>query len=331
MKQEEIINDIVNNKELSKSPLLLSWIEASEDNLNAYIAYKNSNALLQNGAEMTNREILKDLKTIKKATQISKTHSFNYTFLKYAAILILGIIGGYIYHLSSFEPTPQIAMNEISVPEGNRSIILLPDGSEIVLVNGSKVTYPSQFNGETREVYLEGEAYLIVSHDEERPFKVNIGDNQIEVLGTEFLVTAYPQDDLVMVDLVSGKVKMNVAQSTDTDHYNSYLMEPSESLILDRTTKNVQQLKMEDDFYKFWKEGQYVFKMETFGSLALKLERIYHHKILFEDETISSSKFTGALHSTSSITETLGVFQKASSILFEYRIEKKEIYIKQIK
>ena len=47
MKQEEIINGIIFNKELSNSPLLISWIQESEENRDVYIAYKNSSALIQ--------------------------------------------------------------------------------------------------------------------------------------------------------------------------------------------------------------------------------------------------------------------------------------------
>ena len=73
MEQEEkIINEIISNKELSQSTLLLSWIQESDENRTAYIAYKNTYALMQTGAEMSEHEILKDLKAFKKATDLNE-------------------------------------------------------------------------------------------------------------------------------------------------------------------------------------------------------------------------------------------------------------------
>lgn len=331
MKQEEIINEIIFNKELRNSPLLLSWILESEENRDVYIRYKNSSALMQSGDGMSERQILKDLEAIKKTIGRSKKSLLTHPFFKYAAILTLIIIGSYIYHLTFIDSKPQISMNEISVPEGSRSYITLPDGSEVILVNGSKVTYPSEFIGEAREIYLEGEAYLTVLQNYKSPFKVHLGDHQIEVLGTEFLVTAYPQDDLIIIDLISGKVKMNVAGSTDNTNYESYLLEPNESLILNKTNRDVRQQKTQDDFHEFWKVGEYMFKKESFSSLAHKLKRIYHVSIIFEDKSLESCEFTGALYSNSTIINTLETFLKASGIPFEYKIENNEVYIKRLK
>ena len=328
MNQEEILNEIISNKELIDSPLLLSWIQESKDNHDAFIAYKNRQALLQTGAEMSEQDILKDLRVVKKAFGKSKSYSLKNTFLKYAVILALVIIGGYAYHLTSINPSPQITMNEISVPKGSRSHILLPDGSEVVLINGSKVVYQSSFNKKMREVYLEGEAYFIIAHDRANPFKVHLGDHEIEVLGTEFLVTAYPQDELLKVDLVTGRVTMNVAKSKHGDFYDSYSLEPCENLVLNTTNRNVQVEKNKDDFYRFWKEGEYRFNKESFGSLAHKLERIYRLPIKFEDQALESCEFTGAFYANSTIVSILDVFQKASSIPFEYKIINKVIYIK---
>ena len=330
MEQEEILNEIISNKELIDSPLLLAWIQESEDNRDAFIAYKNRHALLWTGAEMSEQDILKDLKVVKNATRKSRSHSIKRTFLKYAAILALVVIGGYVYQLTFINSSTQLSMSEVSVPEGSRSRILLNDGSEVILVNGSKVVYQSSVKNKTREVVLEGEAYFIVAHDKSNPFKVYVGEHEVEVLGTEFLVTAYPQDELLQVDLVTGKVKMNVATSTHGDNYDSYLMEPYEKLLLNKSNRNVDVQKNQDDFYKFWKEGEYRFNKESFDSLARKLERIYRLSIKFKDQALESCEFTGAFYANSTIVSILDVFQKASSIDFEYTIENNEVYIKSL-
>lgn len=329
--EEEILNEIILNKELIDSPLLLAWIQESENNRDTFIAYKNRYALLQSGDEMSEQDILKDLKSVRKAARKSKSYSLRNTFLKYAAVLALVFIGGYTYHFISVNLTKQVPMTEISASEGQRNLFLLPDGSEIILVNNSKLIYPTKFSDKVREVYLEGVAYLTVEQDKKKPFIVHVGDHEIEVLGTEFLVTAYPQDDLVQVDLISGKVKVDVAQLNDIDNYDSYLLETKETLKLNKKDGSVAQYTFEDDFYKFWKNGEYVFKKETFASLALKLERVFNVEIQFDDEGVSSSEFTGVIEFHSDLISTLNVFKTASSIPFTYNIKNKFVAINVMK
>lgn len=330
MKTEDIINEVISNKDLKNSPSLMFWIQKSEKNRNEYIAYKNSTALIQNGAEMTDRVIKKDLKAIYKTKGKSNKYFSQQVFFKYAAILALLIIGGYTYHLASVNFAPQVSSNKISVSEGNRSTIILSDGSEIILANGSKITYPSQFINGAREIVLEGEAYISVIPNEKKPFKVHIGNHQIEVLGTEFLVTAYPQDDLVMVDLISGGINLKVSKSNDNSNYDSYSLKPNESFILNKTNRTVQKLKVKDNLHKFWTEGVYSFKKESFASLANSLERIYHISIEFENEVLKHCEFTGAIYSYSTIKTTLDTFKKASGIPFDYKIDDNVIYIKSV-
>lgn len=329
--EERIINEIVSNKELSQSALLMSWIQESDENRAAYIEYKNKYALMQTGAEMTENEVLEELKAFKKATAKPRISIFKNPYFRIAAAFALIVLGSYFYQLTNSDSKPDISMKTISAPEGKRVSIILPDGSEAILINCSKIIYPSEFVGNTREIYLDGEAFLTVAHNKKMPFKVHCGDHKIEVLGTEFFVTAYAKDDLLIVDLVSGKVKLDVAKSSIFNKYDSYILEPFESLELNKTTGKVRQQKIQDDFYKFWKDGEYVFKRETFKDLALKLERIYHLPIVFEDRTIGSCEFTGTLRVSGELSSILDVFKIASSIPFDYKIEKNQVLIKHIK
>ena len=157
---------------------------------------------------------------------------------------------------------------------------------------------------------------------------MHLGDHQIEVIGTEFLVTAYPQDDLVILDLISGEINLNVSKSNDNTNYDSYTLKPMESFILNKTDRSVKKLKVENNLHKFWTEGAYSFKKESFASLANDLERIYHISIKFEDEALKHCEFTGAIYSYSTIRTTLETFKKASGVPFDYKIDNNIVYIK---
>jgi ferric-dicitrate binding protein FerR (iron transport regulator) len=328
MMKKNIIDEIIKGKPLSHSNELFEWVQQSNDNQNEYIRYKNLWALLQGGSEMDQKFIKEDFKLIKK--QLGRPrYKFNLvSLIKYAAVFIIAIISGYFIHTISLNQ--DVAINEILVPNGNRSLVVLPDGSEVWLTNGSKIIYPESFSGKTRKVKLEGEAYFKISHKKRKSFIVDLGDQRIKVLGTEFSVVAYPGDDLVQVDLVAGKVQLDVFSDKDNNEYKSYVLKPNHSLVLDKTSGSLNIAKTPDGFYKYWQEGIYEFKNESFAGLAKKIERIYSVNIIFENKTLSEKKFTGAFFIDSNIYTIIETFKRASDTPFNYTIDKNRIYISNI-
>lgn len=98
--------------------------------------------------------------------------------------------------------------NQIIVPKGKRSQIVLADNSKIWINSGSKVIYPRAFEGKYREIYVEGEVYLNVTHDTSKPFIVNTSGFEVRVLGTSFNISAYKNQEKAAVVLVEGSVNV---------------------------------------------------------------------------------------------------------------------------
>jgi ferric-dicitrate binding protein FerR (iron transport regulator) len=63
----------------------------------------------------------------------------------------------------------------------------LPDGTKVSLNRGSKISYPSTFEGQTREITLQGEAFFDVAHDAQHPFIIHAQGADIKVLGTSLM------------------------------------------------------------------------------------------------------------------------------------------------
>lgn len=327
MEQKKIIEKIIKNEPLHRSKELLSWISESEDNRNEYIRFKNTRALLQQGKEMSEKSVAEDFKRMKRRIKTTGRLLTLRQIMNYAAIIIALIIGGYFLYPVKKIGNLEVSMNEISVPNGSRCYIVFPDGSEAVLANGSKITYPEKFTGKTRDIKLEGAAFFTVEHNAEFPFVVSIGEHRVKVLGTEFLVSAYPDDKLVQVHLVSGKVQMDIQDKTG--NYKSYQLKPFHSLVLDKTSGSLKNnIKTPESFLRYWQEGVYEFKDESFESLALMIERIYNVTIIFKDNRITKSLFTGAFHSNSNVYTIIETFKRASTIPFKYEIENDNIYIR---
>lgn len=333
MEKDKIIERIVKRESLCHSKELLSWIQESSENLLEYIRYKNTWALLQHGKEMNNKFVTQDFNLVKRRLKIGKKRFVAGQFLKYAAMIIISWIGGYFVHslnLVNFKQEGPI--NEISVPFGNRSLVVLPDGSKVWLANGSKISYPEDFTGKARDVKLEGEAYFTVSHDQNNPFIVNLGEHRVKVLGTEFSVVAYPDDNILQVDLVSGKVQLDIADPKHIEQHHSHQLDPSHRIVFNKKTGKLStDMKIPDSFYKYWQEGVYEFNNESFESLAEKIERIYNMKVVFLDPGVNKSAFTGAFHIDANFYTVIETFRKASRIPFNYRVEKNKIYIEHVK
>lgn len=75
------------------------------------------------------------------------------------------------------------------IPRGKRSVLTFSDGSKVWVNAGTRVIYPTEFEKDKREIYVDGEIYIEVARDEERPFYVRTKDMNVRVLGTKFNVT----------------------------------------------------------------------------------------------------------------------------------------------
>jgi transmembrane sensor len=328
MKKVNIVEEIARGKPLYLSKELFDWIQESDNNQKEYIRYKNLWAILQRGNEMNSKYIAKDYQKVKQ--QIHKPLlKFEFpNLLKYAAIIIIAITCGYFINtLNSLQN--EIVNNEIAVPNGNRSLVILPDSSKVWVSNGSKIIYPESFGGKIRNVKLEGQAYFKVAHNPKKPFIVDLGEQQVKVLGTEFSVIAYPNDNTMQIDLVTGKVQLDFIEGNGLN--KSVTLAPLHSLVLDKTSGNLTSMEIPDSFYKDWMEGVYEFKDEKLENLAKKIERIYGVEIIFEGKDIKEQKFTGAFFIDSNIYTIIETFKRASKTPFEYTIDKNKIYLKPLK
>ena len=144
----------------------------------------------------------------------------------YVAATVIVLVGlTFLFDIHSlFFPVSQSSQNlEVIVPKGQRSQVLLPDGTKVWLNAGTIFKYPSSFLKNSREVYLEGEAFFSVTHNKSLPFLVHIKDNlTIKVLGTEFNVKCYNEDRNVETTLIKGSVVF-----TQRDDNNKILKEIS--------------------------------------------------------------------------------------------------------
>ena len=122
----------------------------------------------------------------------------------------------------------EVAYNIVKVPAGQHIDLTLADGTQVSLNALSELKYPSNFAGKTREVSLKGEAFFDVTRNEQMPFKVETFAYEIEVLGTEFNVEAYPESGEFNTTLVEGSVRLTNSLTPN----KSILLSPNQQATL---------------------------------------------------------------------------------------------------
>ncbi|MBE0653108.1 MAG: FecR domain-containing protein [Bacteroidales bacterium] len=204
------------------------------------------------------------------------------------------------------------ALNQVIIPYGKSSKIILADGSHIWLNAGSRLSYPSEFRGNSREIYLTGEAFFEVSHNPSKPFYVITPEIKIRVIGTSFNVSAYPDEQTVQTVLVSGKVTAGknklLAGTID--------LVPGERLTYDKSTTDLSKDKVDINNHSSWKDGYLLFNNAPCSHVFLKLERYYNKDIRYE-ESFEKASFSGKLVLKDNLMEVLNNIAFASSLIIE--------------
>jgi ferric-dicitrate binding protein FerR (iron transport regulator) len=237
-----------------------------------------------------------------------------------AAILLLPVLCLLIY--TKYYDKNQYAanLNELVVeaPAGSRMHIALGDGTKVWLNHGSKLKYPYCFKGETRKVFLIGEAFFEVAHNSKIPFIVSTNHLDVKATGTAFNVSAYPDDDAIETTLVEGKVSLYERKR------NSEIkaLEPGECLKFDVQKYNYILETGNTEKYLAWKDGLLVFKNDSIEEVAKKLRRWYNIEVEISNEKFKEYPFT-ATFTDETLPQVLELLSLATPISYQLTISKK--------
>ena len=219
----------------------------------------------------------------------------------------------------------KVQMNEVVVPYGKRTELLLADGTKVWLNAGSRLAFPTRFTNETREVYLEGEACFKVTKNKSQPFIVNANDLGIKVLGTHFNVAAYPGDKSIETILVEGSVALSKKKSFGVSS-KSVVLKPLQKATFSKDEKEITVSDEPDaNIYIAWTEGWFTFSQQSLEQVFTKLERFYNVEIKVPGNFPSNEKITGKLDLKDSLEEVLKVLSDVAKI--NYRITNDQVLV----
>lgn len=212
----------------------------------------------------------------------------------------------------------ELQYNYLTIPRGNQYVVQLSDDTRVWLNSESKLKYPLFFiEGQPRMVELiYGEAYFEVSKSELHngdTFRVKTGLQEIEVLGTEFNVKAYKDEDELVTTLVEGEVKVG-------NGIESKLLNPSEQSIINIKGQGITVKKVNKIFDEIaWKEGYFSFRQKTMKDIMKTLSRWYDVEYIFREAELETKSFSGVLDRESTIDQILIYIQKTNEIKYHIR------------
>ncbi|MFA6702702.1 MAG: FecR domain-containing protein [Dysgonamonadaceae bacterium] len=317
-----IIRLLSGEAEVNEKKIIADWLSHSDENKRLFADLKEIwlSSGIPNNADSYHLEeaILKFREQISKSKHQQKLRINFMSYIKYAAIAIFILALPFSYYFGTRNIPADNSVTTISCAYGDKSSIILPDSSRVWLNSGSKLTFNSDFkNG--RKVLLEGEAFFSVSKDKNNPFRVKTTDVDIEVLGTEFNVKAYAEENSVSTTLVEGSLKIS-------SKFQHTVIKPDQKLLFDKGSKKMIIQKLANTSIDTeWKDGHFAFRNESLGELAPKLERWFDVDIIFADEQVKNRRFTGILR-RENILEAISHFNHSQFVIC--RVQDNNIIIK---
>ena len=209
-----------------------------------------------------------------------------------------------------------VLYNTLTTPRGGKYQLTLPDKSKVWLNAASAITFPTRFTDSTRKVKVAGEVYFEVAPDPSRPFEVIAGGMNILVLGTNFDVMAYPEDDKIKTTLLQGAVKIAAADT-------SLLLRPGQQLQMAQDGTLALLSDVNTDHVMAWKKGLFYFDRDDIHSVMNQLTRWYDIDIEMHGNI--QNHFSGTLPQHVNVSEIFRTLEETGGIHF--RIEDHKIIV----
>lgn len=239
-----------------------------------------------------------------------------------AAILAMAFIAS-LFLLSPGASEKKTKQSEAPITQHLQNrVIFLPDGSTVMLSPGSKLNYPSSFDGaKRREVFLEGQAFFDIKHKPEKPFIVHTATLETIVLGTAFNIKAITGEMEITVTVKRGKVKVR-------DHDKVLgVIAPNQQIVYNTQKVSSSTKTVKTENYLSWKEQDLLLDNLTISEAAELLEERYNVKITVSDKSISTQRFTASFSTNETLEQALTSICVFNEVSYHYNKEKSWVVI----
>ena len=258
-----------------------AWVVQNKQHHTAYLEAIDlvQNLALQPTSEETLAELEKLRKGIKEAQKpaVAQTNRRRLLLSMAAAFLGLLMAVGLWKHFDNKE----VEMVFHETVYGKTKKVALSDGSEVILNANSKMRLAKDLDATgMREIWLDGEAFFNVAHQNGKPFIVHTPKGDVRVLGTSFNV-AQRQTDFE-VTLVEGKIQLQLPNQTKIN------LQPGEQARISNQTVDV--IKVDTDATAAWRNNQMNFKNVPISRIITQIENDFGWSIKVENKALLERK-----------------------------------------
>jgi ferric-dicitrate binding protein FerR (iron transport regulator) len=256
-----------------------------------------------------------------------------------AVLMVVGV--GAAYFFKNNRQQPVVATTEKTTDDiltvvqhevnttGKEKSITLSDGTVIVLFNNSELTYRKPFT--KRDVTLSGKALFKIAKDSTRPFRVESGAITTTALGTEFIVTAVPNDQQMTVRLYNGRVVIKPVEKANNLMKKDVYLSPGQEFVYGPNTTTVRtfgannNVKLNKDNKSVvdnpslpsnTKGSWHMYNNQPLAQVLDHLSSIYGVLIVYEQKDVQQKYFVGQFKTTDSIEIILKLITKANKLKY---------------
>ncbi len=299
---------------------LINWINLSDDNFQIFKRYISENQFFQisEEANVAWQRISAKLYPIS-----TKNNGKKITFpdwVRIAALIVVAFVSGILINNIYQIKSENFISNEIIVPKGEKSQLILSDGSKVFLNSDSHLRYPSSFSEKERKVILSGEAFFEIEKDPSNPFIVETSGFNVKVTGTTFNVSAYNDDKENSVTLHSGRV-------TIENDGSECKIKPGEKYVLNNKTRKSEIIQTDIQGASLWIENVIVIDNQNLEDIQKILERKFNVNIEITDDNLKYIRYTGQFKPHETLVEIFTLIKDVSPIKFEVEFNKTKDHI----
>jgi transmembrane sensor len=199
-----------------------------------------------------------------------------------------------------------VVYHTLSTPKGAQYQLTLSDGSRVWLNAASAIRFPVVFDA-AREIEVQGEVYIEVQQNRNKPFIIRSNEAVVQVLGTSININAYANEEASKVTLVNGSVRV---QKGNTNTVAGVVLKPGQQALLYPGLQNRQIQVKEVDVQQqiAWKNGQFSFSSTDIAVLMRQMERWYNVEVIYP-KGIPADRFTGNIPRSVNLNQFLDILR----------------------
>ena len=298
---------------LEEDHQLQAWLDQNHENKMVFDSYKATWEEMDRVNGKTSMDLESEWERLEQAIDFDEESSATVqkslfpSIYRVAAVFMMLAVAAFSIYFFTRTKGPEVLVAQLEIEE-----VKLEEGSVVTVNSNSTFTYPKEFDDNKREVQLSGEAYFEVAKDPERPFIIDAGTIQIEVLGTSFNVKAYEAQQQIEVIVSSGKVAV---YNKDNPNERVVLIQGQKATFFRASTK-IEKSTNEDINFAAWKTKAIIFEDTPMPEVIRIINEIYKTNLSLKGDQLNECPVTTTFDNQS-LESVLNVLESTLDLTIE--------------